>query len=397
MKFAFPKNTNRVYFVWQSGDLNIPMIKKRTLGAYPYMEPSDNAVNGSENHALNAAINTSAVQSETVNPVSLYIAAESIYRHSTVRITIQGEQPFEVRLPGQVLTLEAGKRNSASPGWVCSTDKDAKHRVIAELLECMSEKKIRKASGTGPDSSYGMRYYPFVSAILQGDIEIRNGHISSIIVELPDTFRLIWYGARVVGADGHVAKLDHSYGPARSKYLFTWDAETIQKQIKLAIPIRHSGNRMLELVSFPLYYFLLALAAVGLSSIAEKPGIVMGAVVAAWGFMLKKWSTSNLPQRNTILTLVYLIAGGTVFLWGLAWVLFQSWAILGLIVILPFVELCRRANKSYSAEGQLPFGIEEFWSKRVRLSDTSQRSTWSVESSQEQLTSQVNSKDDKIE
>ncbi len=307
------------------------------------------------------------------NRLLVSLSADSIYRHSIVRLSIFGEMPFKAQLPGKLLMLIHGVYSDNSSQWIKSSSIEGKHNIQADLLNVITEKKVQNITSFGPEASYGMRYYPFVSSLIASKIVVDTGVISSIVIDLPDVYRLIWYKSKVAQANGQFANLDHAYNPEHSKYLFSWNEQYLSNAVNLDISIRHGSSHMLELVSFPIFYFVLALIGVAIASLPNKSGLVGAAIVAAWTFMLRKWGSSALPQRDTILTFSYIIAGAIISFWGLTWILVKYWALLGIVIVIPFVWISIYAGKTYSLEGCLPDSLAKFWSKHIASRDRHQK------------------------
>jgi hypothetical protein len=57
-----------------------------------------------------------------------------------------------------------------------------------------------------------MSFYPFLSSHLHGRFEIGgDAWVTSVVVNLPDRFRLLWFAGAVTDGDGRHAELTHSY------------------------------------------------------------------------------------------------------------------------------------------------------------------------------------------
>lgn len=312
----------------------------------------------------------------TVPEVIVYISADSIYKHSIVEITFKASVPFSIASSGKVLTINCG--NKTENGMIEAIQKDEIYLIEFEALDWFQERNTNNLRTVGPHNSYGMRFYPFVSSFLKGSIVLEKGSITSFILDLPDDFRLIWNYAQVTAPNGENGKLDHAYGPERSKYLFTWGNNRKSRgEYSIQIPVRLSGTKLFSLTHFPLYYWVVSLFGVGAAALHDKTSILFAAIVAVWVFMLRRWGLSNTPQRNTLLTRGYIIAGTIILIWGINWELFLTWgksisiyfrsiwlitfpAIVSAILIIVFRSLLR-----FNLEGRLPTLIENYWSREI--------------------------------
>ena len=307
--------------------------------------------------------------------ITVYISSDSIYEHSSIELTLISELAFSVKISGRMIVLKSGKANLENT--IQATHNNGVFVVKAELLGWFKERTVKDGQGAGPENKYGMRFYPFVSSYLSGTITIHKSKINSIIVDLPDDFRIIWYGARVVSPNDEIAELDHAYGPERSKYLFWWPSvQESNGDYKIQVPVRLGGSKMLKLAEFPVFYWLLALMGVAIAAAQNKPSILIAAIVGVWTFMLRQWGNSNLPQRTTILTHGYIFAGVTVLLWGIVWWKSQ---LLGYLLTLPIFFIAfsiYKCLRQFGYKGVLPRRIEEYWSRQIYRIDRRQSSVW---------------------
>ncbi|MCX6901899.1 MAG: hypothetical protein NTW03_00145 [Verrucomicrobia bacterium] len=314
-----------------------------------------------------------------MNSITLRISGESIYGHSLARAIFTAEEAFTVQLTGSVITLARGKKGDQA-NQIHAVEQDGSFGIEVDLLGWIQEKAVGESDCPGPQNRYGMRFYPFVSSFFTANITTTGGSISDVILDLPDAYRLIWYGARVIDPSGRMATLSHAYGPARSQYILSWEPKPAAAgEFVILVPVRHGANEILKIVNFPVYYFLLSLLGITLAWITTgKASFVLAAVGATWTFMLKKWSNSNLPQRNTLLTRAYIIAGGIAPVWGLAWLGLGLWSLLLVFPIGLMIRLVSRSVEEYRLKGGLPRSVAAYWSKRIELADKTQRSSWSV-------------------
>lgn len=267
--------------------------------------------------------------------VTLEINSESIYMHSISVLSFFSMDKFKVRLSYEKSRIHRGIRDGEC--WIKSVKND-NHIYCVEISviglfneqlvnDCISEDVL--------GNHYGMRFYPFLSSYIKGEIEC-NRRILNVSLKLPDTYRLLFFKSSIK-QNGTPSTLRHSYGKEMSSYLFTWDHFDNSNQDidanSVSIPVgtfklhpevfvRLGGRSLFRLVKFPVYYWIIAFFSIFLLAFTENKYVVFGAFATTWLFMLERWDKSSLPQQNTLLTLQYLIYGFLIGIWGIAWALF---------------------------------------------------------------------------
>ena len=309
-----------------------------------------------------------------MNPVTLKVSTNSIYSHSISKVEASAPSPFSIKLStGVILSLARGRQEKG----VISATSDGDIFVIRfEVLDWIVERPIstRESSDKNmPGYRYGMRYYPFISSYIQFDLNVNNGSLHCLILEIPDEFRVIWYAASVRDPDGEPFGIDHSYSRDISTYIFTKDEMGPEGEYKIFIPVRTGATEILKIVSFSMFYYFLALIGVALASFSAKSSILIASIATAWVFMLRRWGNSNLPQRNTILTHIYIGAGGFLLFWGAMWEILSLTALAFAIPILILYLLAGKALRLFNLEGYLPAYIVRYWSRQIVKADTQQR------------------------
>ncbi len=226
-------------------------------------------------------------------------------------------------------------------------------------------------------SQYGMRYYPFVSSFLKINVQAKDQPLSRVVIDLPEEFRAIWYGANVLSPKKARAVLNHSYGEKRSKFFFYWN-EPCDKvgTTELSIPFRLGSTSLLKIVQFPMYYWLLSLFVIAAASFTDKISIFLASIAGTWIFMLRYWNSSNLPQENTVLTRGYIIAGGFAPIWGLSWKSFGWISILWLVPLWCIVGYVQSLVKQFKYTGLLPEALEKYWVRQITKADLRQKDNW---------------------
>ncbi|UFS70256.1 hypothetical protein LPW11_20570 [Geomonas sp. RF6] len=298
---------------------------------------------------------------------------DSIYSDSLVEITLVSSKPFTVCFNCKIVHVAVGVCSDYVGSRMNSVQKDGSYRIVFHSLGCIKQLSVESPHGDGPHASYGMRWFPFVSSSIQCAITA-NLAIACVVLDAPDAFRLIWYSADVKDPDCNKAMLSHSYAPDRSKYVFMWDDDTAPGEYRISSQIRLGGMILLKALNIPMYYGILTLIGTAAASFQSK-SLALGAVVAAWLFLLRQWSSLALPQRNILLTRIYQAGGLVIAAWTLMWV-YCGWAGLSAIVAisLAYYRLSEVMN-DFSFVGRLPPHWEQHWSQSVYVADLSQKTS----------------------
>jgi len=288
------------------------------------------------------------------NGINITVKSDSIYMHSLATISLKSSSEFTLSTNLEIVDVNKGiieKKN------VLTSEKGDFDRFYIEFI-ALGFFQERIADETKKDikgNHYGMRFYPFISSIIKGKLST-NQVINSIVFELPDKFRLIFFQANVNQNDC-LATLRHSFGDVNSKFVFTWENPikgSNNYDTFLKIPVRFGGTNFLRLVKFPIYYWLIALSGIALLSLTEKPNVVIGAIATTWLFMLQRWNNSNLPQQFNLLTKFYLLYGVLLGIWGVCWECFSYWSLLLLIPIGLVTTMTMKAINRFNRKGTLP-------------------------------------------
>jgi hypothetical protein len=309
--------------------------------------------------------------------ITVVIKSDSIYMHSLATITMKSDNEFSVSTNLEIIDLYKGKNNKTHN--LLTSEKGDSGRFYIEFLALgfFQERNAFSDNNCEKVAHYGTRFFPFISSLIKGKF-VASQIINSIMFELPDKFRLIFFQANVI-QNNSLATLRHSFGDLSSKFVFTWK-NSIEKsdnyETIVDVPVRFGGTSFLRLVKFPIYYWLIALLGVALLSITEKPNVVIGAVATTWLFMLQRWNNSNLPQQFTLLTKFYLIFGVTLGVWGVCWETLSYWALLLIapIGVLTFMTL--KAINHFNLKGFLPAYIAKWNAKKVIKLDEKQKNNF---------------------
>lgn len=306
--------------------------------------------------------------------ITIVIKSDSIYMHSTATITMKSDNEFSASINLEIIDLYKGRYDKAHN--LLTSEKGDSGRFYIEFLSIgfFQERNAFSEKSCEKTAHYGMRFYPFISSLIKGKF-VTSQVVNSIIFELPDKFRFIFFKSNVFQSDS-LAILRHSYGDLNSKFIFKWESpiEISNKYETIVnVPVRFGGTSFLRLVKFPIYYWLIALLGVALLSITEKPNVVIGAIATTWLFMLQRWNNSNLPQQFTLLTKFYLIFGVTLGIWGVCWEVFSYWALLLVLPIGVLSILTLKAINHFNLRGYLPDYIAKWNGKKVIKLDEKQK------------------------
>lgn len=238
-----------------------------------------------------------------------------------------------------------------------------------ELLDWVQERGVLDRSGPGAQNSYGISFYPFVSSFLCGEIEVEGDDETEItfVLDVPDAFRPIYKQAVVRYGGSRSPEPRHAQGTDRSRFIFT-PAGAGASTLEVDVALRFSAARLAELIAYPTAYFALSLGGIAVAASIAEPGVVIAAVGALWTFMLREWSKAKVPRRRTLLSAVYLAAGGLAAAWGALWEVAGVWGWAGVPVAGALLLAFRGARQRFDYEGVLPRYLSRFWSWRVERS-----------------------------
>ncbi|WCN13650.1 hypothetical protein GV054_11890 [Marinomonas mediterranea] len=303
--------------------------------------------------------------SSNLSGVSVSITADSIYLDSLATITMSSSKSFEVEVSNDIVAIEKGVSSDVANS-IKSIESDNRQVVEVVVTQIFRERRVSCNHRNTLMNAYGMRFYPFVSSMLMSEIKISNQPIDIILIDLPDSYRILWNKATVLGDGSFKAYLKHAFGIERSTYIFRWDDDSDEfKSIDLDVAVRLGGKALLRITNFPFMYWLLSLFIVAIASTSDKTSILLASVGAAWIFMLRQWNLSNAPQENTLLTHAYLIHGLFIPIWAATWHFYSFFALGWMPVILIFVYSIHNSTQTFKKNGLLPKLIAEYWLKKV--------------------------------
>lgn len=304
--------------------------------------------------------------------VTLKIYAESIYMHSISVISIYSTERIDISLSPEleIIQVTKGKRKV---GNTIQSKKENDHNIIElSVMGLFDEKKVIPYKYDDKlGNHYGMRFYPFISSFIKGTI-CCSKKIDIISITIPDMFNFIFFQSEIK-QNNTKSILRQSFGKDYSKYIFSWKDEVkvnSKNIIELNIPVRLGGRSILRIIQFPIYYWLAALTGIALLSLSsDKANIVIGAVVTAWLFMLQRWDSSSLPQKDTLLTKLYLVFGIILGLWGVAWIIIKMKAAILLVPIFIIVYITLKSVNYFILTGELPSCFATIYAKTIIKND----------------------------
>ena len=252
--------------------------------------------------------------------IVLKIEADYIYRFNTVSLEFTGNSSFSISIESEVSVIEISKGQFDSETQIyMAEEKDGVFTIKILTLGLFHETLIECAEQPNEAvNSYGMQFFPFISSNLLLKLNSLTTPIKTIILTIPENFRIVWYRRKVQNALKEDAKIFHSYSQAKACYIFNWDNDTIGKY-DFDLLIRLGGSYLWQTVVFPRYYFYVALIAIAAASFQEQISLLYAAVIAAWLFLMGHWAKINMPQQNTILTKIYTFFLFAVLGWGIMW------------------------------------------------------------------------------
>jgi hypothetical protein len=298
------------------------------------------------------------------NRLTLELAADSIYDDTLVRLTVLGVSPFALRLSG-ARPIDVRSGSVLDDGSLKAEPAGDRYKVNARVDGWVRERPVADPGREGPEHRYGMRYYPFVSSELVGGVHVEGGSLEHLVVDLPERFRLIWFGQNVRGEaianDDQPKEPRHSQGQDRSQFTFSWSRDRCPSAVTFEVPVRLGAAALGELVLFPALYLTLSLLGIALAALAASTSVVIAAIGTTWTFALRQWTNARLPQQSTLLTAGYVLAAVFILVWGVAWE-WLRWPAAGLgLILVAGLFYIQRAVRQFRGSGALPASVVRPW------------------------------------
>lgn len=301
--------------------------------------------------------------------MQLSISADSIYQGSICRLHASSHEQFNVSPSARILAYAKGTPSSTG---INSTEDKGEHLIELSVVGALTETKTGYGT-SGSASQYGMSYFPFVSSHFFLEVSVTS-ELSDIVVEVPSNFRIIWQSARAVSPTGEMALLSTSYGEKLSTYIYSWQGPQPVGRFVVEFDIRVGGPSLLRVAYFPIYYYVIALIAVAAAGTAEHTNVFLGALAAAWAFLLRHVNTCDIPRRNVLLFHLTVVLGLFLLVWGGTWrlsrIYHNEWIIAAEALVAAAVVVgSLRAVRLFEASGTLPRWITRLWGYFVKLGE----------------------------
>lgn len=299
------------------------------------------------------------------NGVSVYITADSVYLDSLATITLSSSTQFEVSVSNSIIDIPKGILSNTTKR-IKSIESDSRQVVEIIVTGIFQERQVSDRFKTNLMNAYGMRFYPFISSLVKSEVLVSNQPINIVLIDLPDSYRILWSEANVMDGSSSKAFIKHAFGTDRSTYIFRWNERLDEsKVVNLNVAVRLGGKALLRITNFPFIYWLLSLFIIAIASTSDKTSILLASIGAAWIFMLRQWNLSNAPQENTLLTHAYLVHGAFIPIWAGSWYFYSYWSLLWAPVISFFVYTINSSTQLFKKKGILPRVLAEYWLKKV--------------------------------
>lgn len=293
------------------------------------------------------------------------VSFESIYMHSLATIEITHNEEFKINFNSwKIIELDHGEEKR--DGLILSVLDENKHRIKMKVADFISEKPVYQKASFALGNHYGMRFFPFISSIIDHNFSINTTSPINFLISVPDKFRFIYSKSTINGEH-----FKHSYGVSNSEYLFELGlTDKSNQDVNINLAIRLGGSNFLGLITFPIVYWMISLLAVVMASIAGNMGVVVGAIAAVWLFILRHWKNSNLPQQDTILTKLYATSAVILGVWGIGYELFGSKILVLVFPIITLIIGIVYSNRHFKLTGELPQNLAKYLAKSVESSDS---------------------------
>lgn len=316
------------------------------------------------------------------NGIHLRINADSIYRTSVVTVSMLCDSIFEITNQSEsakILFIRKGNilanTNNTIEAVKDSTGKfEMEFLIIGLFYETEFKRKNKHLSY---DCTYGTFLYPFISSQLIWKFESHRNTISNIILELPDSYRLLFYKSRINSNDGYGFSLpQQSFDLPNTLHVFTREGShknNKQDKICINIPIRLGGKDLQKLVSSPIRFSYLTLCSVFLCSVYLKDNIVsvIASVLALWSFLFERYNNSNVPQGQTLIKKLYSLLTINAFLASIVICVFHTIKVKLLCLLLfSFVIYLIQISLSYfNKNNSLPRVVEQLFELIINIED----------------------------
>lgn len=302
---------------------------------------------------------------------SVEFRCNAINTGAIVSLSILAERSFVVWVSGKILLIEKGESDESNR--ISSEEEGGKHCVRIKILDWFSVKKCFNEREYSADNIYSFRFYPFLSSKFIGELKIENTYISSVLFNIPVKFKAIWHDILVHNGLKIKPEISHNQGDSDIIYIFRWNGETGDtNHINFDIPVRLGGSLFLKITEYPIYYLMISLSAIALSSYTENIKVMFASLLAVVTFMVKQWGNSDVPQSGTFLTRTYIFTGIMLIIWTLSWYLNKYFAISLIIPYTLIIVQALKVIKDFKYSGELPSLIADYWCREITKKRTYQ-------------------------
>lgn len=272
-----------------------------------------------------------------MQPGSVQISADihDIYSSSTVKLYAQSKDRFTLELAhGSIFEVSTGVRLSTDRATSSASGEveilDVSITGVFGQRPIESRESVRLGGGPGISrAEYGVRFFPFVSSLLDLSFNLLGGEISSVIVLVRPEVRLLWDLASVTVNDRGAAQVNHprtviAHSPGGWRQALIFDDHR-PKAFAITMPAVASGRLLTRSVLYPLVVWFGSLVTVFAAFHLLNTGAVVAAVGASWTLGLREWLLSERAHQITLGQALLAAQGFSVSVWAAAIVLLPTW------------------------------------------------------------------------
>jgi len=300
--------------------------------------------------------------------VNINIKINSIYRDSIAEITFSSFYNFKVQIFSSVDILEIN--NGSKTKNYLIPEKDDKMYKLSLMVRGLIEEKILFVSSKFR-VYYGTQLYPFISSKLRLKFKLYDSFINTIYVDIPNNYRIIWNKA-FAKCNNNDFIMKYSEEKERIVYYFICNKfkslknERENLNCEINAILRLSGIELAKIIDFPIYYYILVLFLTALAALSTKINALLAIIGGAWLFILRYWSKINIPRFQTVGTYIYIVAGITIFIWGIFWKLFNYAAFLLLFIYIPLILYLMFEIRKFKLNGSFSKKTEKLIGKIIK-------------------------------
>lgn len=264
----------------------------------------------------------------------LSLRAEQIYNDSPVRLKAWSETRFSVRLsrpddrPLHVIAIDRGFADGVETLRLESEETaDRRWELVAQVHGLLWETSVL-ADGprTGPQSTLGVRWFPFVASQLSLDISVEECEIGMLDVGLPAQFRLPWgQPPWIVRGDHEAAKFARRIEDDGWSHTFYWPQDrygaiaAARGRLSVVVPVQASARSVATTINAAVLGLALAATAIfAAANLSEDTHLLGVAVASYWLLLISQWSSSERLHHLTAYGTVLIVNGLLALAWAAA-------------------------------------------------------------------------------